>query len=90
MDLKALSGAPDAVGGVIQIITRRGEDERNFGYLKNSVHGTFKTGFGVRGASEREDYSLFVSRLDTDGFSEASRTNPNLLVVELRMMGMQI
>ena len=69
----------DAVGGVIQIITRRGEDERKFWLSQEfGTHGTFKTGFGVRGASEREDYSLFVSRLDTDGFSEASRTNPNL------------
>ena len=69
----------DAVGGVIQIITRRGEGVRKFWLSQEfGTYGTFKTGFGVRGASEREDYSLFVSRLDTDGFSEALRTNPNL------------
>ena len=52
----------DAVGGVIQIITRRGEDEKKILAISRiRTHGTFKTGFGVRGASGREDYSLFVS-----------------------------
>ena len=69
----------DAVGGVIQIITRRGKGEREF-WLSQELgsHGTSKTSFGVRGSSDKEDYSLFVSNLDADGFSEASRTNPNL------------
>ena len=69
----------DAVGGVIQIITRRGEDEKeNFGCLKNSVHTGLLRPVLVCEVLRQRNYSLFVSNLDTDGFSEASRTNPNL------------
>lgn len=69
----------DAVGGVINVITRKGEGTRE-AWLSQEIgtHGTFKTGVGIRGESEREDYSLFISKLDSDGFSDASRTNPNL------------
>jgi|GEM_PF-1376604 len=69
----------DAVGGVIQIFTRRGKGKKKLWLSQEfGTHGSYKTSLGLRGASLKQDYSLFVSRHDVDGFSEALRVNPNL------------
>ncbi|MBT3783870.1 TonB-dependent receptor, partial [bacterium] len=69
----------DAVGGVIQIITRSGGLEKN-AWLSEELgsHGSYKSSFGFSGASGAQDYSFTISRHDIDGFSDALRTNLNL------------
>ena len=69
----------DAVGGVIQIFTRKGQGKKSV-WLEQEIgsHGSSKTLIGLQGSSNREDYSISVSRHDLDGFSEAIRANPNL------------
>lgn len=60
----------DAVGGVIQIFTKRG-----FGNLRADIiseAGAYKTyteSINLSGSHAKSDYSLFVSRKDSDGFS---------------------
>ncbi len=60
----------DAVGGVIQIFTKRG-----FGKLKTEISaeaGSFNSyteSIHMSGSENIIDYSLFVSRKDSDGFS---------------------
>jgi vitamin B12 transporter len=68
----------DAIGGVINIITRRGE-----GRLKGSVSvegGSFATlreQVDISGGFEKLDYSLGVSRFDTGGVSSAASNYGN-------------
>jgi len=65
----------DALGGVINIITRKGQ-----GKLKlhlSTVSGsyrTFSTSAGISGGSNWVDYSLGISRLQTQGFSAAGES----------------
>ena len=70
----AMYGA-DAMGGVIQIFTRRGVDGMqpfaSFGVGNNS---TQKVATGVRGASESMDYALSLAREDNGGIN----TRPDL------------
>lgn len=69
----ALYGS-DAVGGIINIITRRGDGEPA-GYV-SFEGGSFRTGradAGVSGSFERVSYSLYATGYDTDGISIASR-----------------
>lgn len=60
----------DAVGGVIQIFTKRG-----FGDLQTEIsaeagsYNSFTESIHLKGSQDKIDYSLFVSRKDTDGFS---------------------
>ena len=59
----------EAIGGVIQIFTRRGG-----GALKPSFsmgagnYSTFDASFGISGGGERSWFNLTVSSFDTDGF----------------------
>ena len=60
----------DAIGGVINIITRRGEGPPAFtGRLEGGSHGTFNQAAVISGAQGRFDYRLSVERFDTDGES---------------------
>jgi vitamin B12 transporter len=69
----------DAMGGVINIITKRGAGEPA-GYL--SVEGgsdaTFRETAGVEGGAGRLGYSVGLTRLDTDGISSANELAGNL------------
>lgn len=70
----ALYGA-DAVGGVIQIFTKRGEGEplvELFGGLGN--FGTSQAGFGVSGSNGPWSYALRASTYDTNGVSAKRAT----------------
>ncbi|MBW2631078.1 MAG: TonB-dependent receptor [Deltaproteobacteria bacterium] len=62
----------DAIGGVINIITKKGKGNPEF-YL--SVEGgsfeTFREKIGVSGSSDKISYAASVSRLDTRGVSKA-------------------
>jgi vitamin B12 transporter len=66
----------EAIGGVIQIFTRKGG-----GALKPSFsagdgsHGTYKISGGVSGGGDRAWFNLSASHLDTDGFN-ACRGQP--------------
>jgi len=66
----------DAIGGVINIITRKSSAERPlsaFGAIGMGSHGTFKSSAGASGARDGWDYALSASMADSDGFSA---TNP--------------
>jgi vitamin B12 transporter len=70
----ALYGA-DAVGGVIQIFTKRGQGEplvELFGGLGN--FGTSQAGFGVSGSNGPWSYALRASTYDTNGISAKPAT----------------
>ena len=69
----ALYGS-DAVGGVINIITKRGKGKPS-GYA-SIEGGSFQTGradAGVSGGTEQVSYSLYATGFATDGISIASR-----------------
>ncbi len=60
----------DAIGGVINIITKRGEGPPAFtGRLEGGSHSTFNQAAEISGAQGRFDYRLSVDRFDTDGES---------------------
>jgi vitamin B12 transporter len=59
----------DAIGGVINIITRKGEGKpRHNVTVEGGRHATFRTKLSSRGGFEFGDYSVTASYLDTDGF----------------------
>jgi len=62
----------DAIGGVINIITRKGKGAPS-GYVSAEAgsFGTFRESAGISGSGALIDYSLAVSRLDTGGISQA-------------------
>jgi len=67
-----------AIGGVINIITKRGDGKLN-GYA-SAEGGSFYTAretAGVRGSTDRLHYLLHFSRLDTDRISTANSKNGN-------------
>lgn len=60
----------DAMAGVINVITRRGEGETKIrGTLEAGAYGTFRQQAGLTGGSEQVDYALSAANLHTDGFS---------------------
>lgn len=68
----------DAVGGVIQIFTRQGEQGMRIrGDAEYGSHNTKRVGLGVSGADGGFDYSLQLSHLKTDGFSALKNNNPD-------------
>jgi vitamin B12 transporter len=72
----------DAMGGVINIITKKGKGAAKFtGTAEGGSYDTWKTTGGVSGSTERVNYSLDASRLETAGFSTADKNmgnvNPN-------------
>jgi vitamin B12 transporter len=69
----ALYGS-DAVGGVVNIITKRGEGKPT-GFV-SLEGGSFRTGradAGVSGSVDRVDFSFYATGYHTDGISVASR-----------------
>ena len=68
----------DALGGVIQIFTRKGEPgfapSIEFGL---GTHGTRKLGAALSGASGAVDYALAVTRETSDGFNAQPTGNPD-------------
>jgi vitamin B12 transporter len=67
----SLYGA-DAIGGVINIITRKGGGDRPaqlWGSIGAGTYGTFKSSMGVQGSSNGWDYSLGGALNNSDGFN---------------------
>lgn len=63
----------DAIGGVIQIFTERGEGPaRVNAYAGIGSHGTREAQAGVSGSSGAFSYNLSVSHYSTDGFNVAA------------------
>jgi len=74
----SLYGA-DAIGGVIQIFTKKGEGEPHF--YAGIGYGTYDTKTaeaGVRGKVGGTSFALNASSYDTNGFSTLKTNNPNL------------
>jgi len=63
----------DAMGGVVNIITRKGQGKPRF-HLSTygGSYGTFAGTAGISGSVDKIHYSLGASRFQTDGFSAAS------------------
>ena len=62
----------DAIGGVINIITRKGAGDRPLAAWADiglGSHETFKASTGFSGAAQGWDYSLTASMAESDGFS---------------------
>src|SRR5450830_62088 len=69
----------DAVGGVIQIFTKKGTDKTNV--YASLGYGTYNTSIGstgIRGRVNDTSYALNVSASHTGGFSALDTSNPNL------------
>lgn len=72
----SLYGA-DAIGGVIQIFTRRGEGAVRLN--ASTSYGTYNTSdttVGVSGGTELVSYSVQAGYLNTDGFNSFTNRNP--------------
>ncbi len=68
----------DAIGGVINIITKRGKGAPAVSLSAEAgSYQSFRESVGVTGATPSLDYSLSVARFDTDGFSRADERNGN-------------
>ncbi len=68
----------DAVGGVINIITKRGKGKPTHSLsFEGGSFGTFKETLNSSGDLGFMDYSLSVSRTDSEGFSAASENRGN-------------
>jgi len=68
----------DALGGVIQIITRKGAGKPAGELsLEGGSFSTFRETAAVRGGSGRLGYSIGLSRLDTGGISAADERDGN-------------
>lgn len=60
----------DAMAGVINVITRRGEGETKIrGTLEGGAYGTFRQQASLTGGTQQVDYALSAGNLHTDGFS---------------------
>lgn len=65
----------DAIGGIIHIITRKGEGKAKFSFASEAgSFGTLSIQAGMSGALQKAHYSLGISRLSTRGISAASST----------------
>ena len=67
----------DAIGGVVNIITKSGKGLDNPEYSVSAEYGSFSTkngAVGTRGDTGVFDYALSVQRYDTDGISSADDT----------------
>lgn len=68
----------DAVGGVINIITKKGTEIPEYDIaVEVGSHDTFRESMGMRGAVDKLKYSLNVSRVDSDGISNAAKRDEN-------------
>ncbi len=66
----------DAIGGVVNIITRKGDADRPFSAWADfgvGSHETFKAATGFSGAHGGWDYALSASGTDSAGYSTASK-----------------
>lgn len=66
----------DAIGGVVNIITKKGAQDRPLSAWANvgiGSYNTFKSSAGISGASKGWDYSFNGSYADSDGFATINK-----------------
>lgn len=62
----------DAIGGVINIITKKGKEKPIIGaILEGGSYSTFKESVYSSGAYKKGDYSVSLTHIDSNGFSRA-------------------
>ena len=67
----------DAIGGVINIITRKGKGApTGYASFETGSFGTFREAAGISGSSGLIDYSIGLSHLDDTGISQADSHMP--------------
>ena len=67
----------DALGGIINIITKKGEGKPRFTLASSGgSFGTFAGQAGVSGSAKKAHYSFGLSRFETQGISAADSTFP--------------
>jgi vitamin B12 transporter len=68
----------DAIGGVVNIITKKGEGKPKF-FLsaEGGSFTTFRETTGISGGNKWVNYSFALSRFDTEGISAASKKDGN-------------
>ena len=63
----------DAIGGVINIITKKGKGKPEFtASFEGGSHKTFREHLEISGATKTINYSIGASRLDSEGISKAA------------------
>ncbi len=68
----------DAIGGVINIITKKGLKKPSFLIsLEGGSYGTYRENIQTGGATDNFNYNLSLSRLDFNGFSAAAEKYGN-------------
>lgn len=68
----------DAIGGVVNIITKRGSDGIHVnGFAEGGSFNTLRGGATISGAAGGFDYRLSASAITTDGISKADRRDGN-------------
>ncbi len=68
----------DAIGGVIQIFTRKGrKGMRVDGSAGYGTYDTFDGNIGISGGTDASSYSLRLAHLSTDGFNATVNNNPD-------------
>lgn len=68
----------DALAGVINIITKKGNGAPKFSLLaEGGTYNTYKTQLGLTGSVQKLNYSVALSRTGSDGFSNASEKYGN-------------
>ncbi len=73
----ALYGS-DAIGGVINIITRKGEGPARFtARVEGGSYGTITTSLGVSGSEKDVSYSFVLNQFRTNGFSRYALGSEN-------------
>lgn len=69
----------DAIGGVINIITKKGEGKRVFTFSSETgSYESFREKVGVSGGTNSVSYSASVERYDTQGVSKAEEELPGI------------
>lgn len=69
----------NAMGGVINIITRKGGQDRplsGWGNIGYGSYNTFKSSAGISGAARGWDYAFSASLENSDGFSATNKKEP--------------
>jgi vitamin B12 transporter len=68
----------DAIGGVINIVTKRPEEGLNGNvFAQAGSFSSLRGGAGIEGANERFDFRLAATGISTDGISKADEINGN-------------
>jgi len=68
----------DAIGGVVNIITKRPEEGLNGNvFAQTGSYNSLRAGAEIEGAGERFDFRIAASGISTDGISKADEINGN-------------